>query len=144
MAGPRYHITKTNHGRIVAVPVLDQKKASVSVMLFRYRTYSGRLIIIQEKKLICYPAISGRNVHHLKKLKEFPEASSVVEDIINSIAYFGNLSESGINFSVPKWNENQEEIFNMIVRSEPMLTRSDSLDISGLKKKYKVSTDNHP
>ncbi|MBN2863787.1 MAG: hypothetical protein JXN62_11525 [Bacteroidales bacterium] len=34
-AGPRYHIKKTNQGRMHAVHVLDQKKVPVSVILFR-------------------------------------------------------------------------------------------------------------
>lgn len=67
-------------------------------------------------------------------LKRFPEGQPVVAEIEKFLIEFGHFSESGTDFSVPKWNENPEMVFSMILKSEPSENRSDSIDFTGLKK----------
>lgn len=76
-----------------------------------------------------------------EKLMKFPEASHIVDDIERFLIEFGHLSESGTDFSVPKWSENPEYVFDMIMKSQPMDSRSDYPDFAELKKtfKYKIS-----
>jgi pyruvate,water dikinase len=71
-----------------------------------------------------------------EKLKKYPEGLPVVEEIEKFLGKFGHFSESGTDFSVPKWNENPEFVFNMILKSEPLDTRSDNMDFSSLNQKY--------
>ena len=73
-----------------------------------------------------------------EKLKKYPEGLSVVGEIEKFLREFGHLSESGTDFSVPKWNENPEYVFNMILKSEPAETRSDKMDFNSLKQKFNV------
>jgi len=69
-------------------------------------------------------------------LKKYPVGLPVVEEIENFLRKFGHFSESGTDFSVPKWDENPEFVLNMILKSEPWETRSDKMDFNSLKKKY--------
>jgi phosphohistidine swiveling domain-containing protein len=55
----------------------------------------------------------------LEKLKTFKEANHIVIEIESFLKEFGHLSESGNDFSFPKWEEKPELVFNMIMRSSP-------------------------
>jgi pyruvate,water dikinase len=80
-------------------------------------------------------------------LKKFPEASKIIDDIFDFIKEFGHLSESGNDFSVPKWEEDPENLFKLIMKTESVETTSgfftfNELDrkgisrISGLRRSY--------
>ena len=53
----------------------------------------------------------------LEKLKTIKEADGIVIEIEKFLKEFGHLSESGNDFSFPKWEENTELVFNLIMNS---------------------------
>jgi pyruvate,water dikinase len=55
----------------------------------------------------------------LEKLRTVKEAESIVIEIEDFLKDFGHLSESGNDFSFPKWEEKPELVFNMINNSLP-------------------------
>lgn len=65
-------------------------------------------------------------------LTRHPEASSVIEEIKRLQLDFGHLSESGNDFSIPKWNENPEILYNLIKKSETLERRPGLLTFSEL------------
>ncbi len=50
----------------------------------------------------------------LEKLRSFREADSISSSIDRLIKDFGHLSESGNDFSYPKWEEDHEMVFHLI------------------------------
>ena len=69
----------------------------------------------------------------LSKLRSMKEAESVVEDIDNFLKDFGHLSESGNDLSFPKWEENPEQVYTMIITSSPVGTRSGSYTLNDIR-----------
>lgn len=74
----------------------------------------------------------------LQRLRSVPEAASIAAEFDRFIKDFGHLSESGNDFSFPKWEENPEQVFNMIMTSanhEPRteLYTPDDLQQKGIK-----------
>jgi pyruvate,water dikinase len=55
----------------------------------------------------------------LEKLRTVKEAASILIEIESFLKEFGHLSESGNDFSFPKWEENPELVFNLIMNSSP-------------------------
>ena len=55
----------------------------------------------------------------LEKLRTVKEAESIVIEIESFLKEFGHLSESGNDFSFPKWEEKPELVFNLIMNSSP-------------------------
>jgi len=69
----------------------------------------------------------------LNKLRSIKEAESVVADIDNFLKDFGHLSESGNDLSFPKWEENPEMVYRMIITSLPVETRSGSYTLDDIR-----------
>jgi len=55
----------------------------------------------------------------LEKLRSITGVENISTEIDAFINDFGHLSESGNDFSFPKWEENPEMVFNMIIKSSP-------------------------
>jgi pyruvate,water dikinase len=53
----------------------------------------------------------------LEKLRTVKEAESIIIEIDSLLKDFGHLSESGNDFSFPKWEEKPELVFNLIMNS---------------------------
>ncbi len=60
----------------------------------------------------------------LEKLRSIKEAESIVAEFDRFLKEFGHLSESGNDFSVAKWEENPEMVYNMIMSTTPDESRS--------------------
>ena len=61
------------------------------------------------------PPVIREECTTLKKVSEaFREADSISTSIDRLIKDFGHLSESGNDFSYPKWEEDHEMVFNLI------------------------------
>jgi len=69
----------------------------------------------------------------LSKLRSNNEAESIVADIDNFLKDFGHLSESGNDLSFPKWEENPEQVYRMIITSSPAGTRSGSYTLNDIR-----------
>jgi phosphoenolpyruvate synthase/pyruvate phosphate dikinase len=52
-----------------------------------------------------------------EKLAEYPESSPILHDFNALLSRFGHFSESGNDFSMPKWQEKPELVFQMIMHS---------------------------
>lgn len=68
----------------------------------------------------------------IEKPGTLPEVSDINREINIFRQKFGHLSESGNDFSVPKWSENPEIVYNMIMKSESVQTRTDLFTFSEL------------
>lgn len=73
------------------------------------------------------------------RLKMSAGAGTVIDELTQFLKKFGHLSESGTDFSVPKWNENPDHILNMILKSEPFHSNNELLSFSELKSAGKKS-----
>ncbi len=69
-----------------------------------------------------------------EKLRTVKEAGSIVSEIEIFLKEFGHLSESGNDFSFPKWEENPELVFNMIMNYSPSEEVLKLYTINGLEK----------
>ncbi len=72
------------------------------------------------------------------KLASIPEAETAVREFEKFISKFGHLSDSGTDFSVKKWQEDQEKLFRMIIQtpSKPanlQLISFGNLNFQGIK-----------
>jgi pyruvate,water dikinase len=77
----------------------------------------------------------------LEKLRTFKEAESIVIEIESFLKEFGHLSESGNDFSFPKWEENPELVFNFILNSSPSEHGARSFTLNDLRiKGLKISS----
>ncbi len=57
---------------------------------------------------------------------------------------FGHLSESGTDFSVPKWEENPELVYNMVMSSSPDENRSGMYTLNEMQQKgFRISRSIH-
>ena len=56
-------------------------------------------------------------------LRRIPEAEDICSKVDHFIERFGHLSESGNDFSYPKWAENPEAVFRMILATEGEIRR---------------------
>lgn len=65
-------------------------------------------------------------------LSECEEARSVMKDFNSLITSFGHLSESGNDFSVPKWQEMPEFVYQMMLHASPHESRPDHFAFKGL------------
>jgi pyruvate,water dikinase len=54
------------------------------------------------------------------RFRSFPETGTIVDAIDDFLKEFGHLSDSGNDFSFPKWEEDPEMVFNMILKSVPL------------------------
>lgn len=70
-----------------------------------------------------------------EKLKSFPETQKIVNEINNLITEFGHLSDSGNDFSSPKWEENPDQVFTMVRNSIPFKSKSGMYSINDLRQK---------
>ncbi len=55
-----------------------------------------------------------------ERIKMSAEAAAIADELTIFMIKFGHLSESGTDFSVPKWNENPDLVLHMILKSEPL------------------------
>lgn len=74
-------------------------------------------------------------------LKSYPEAIHIIRYIDMFLKDFGHFSESGNDFSIPKWQENPSQVFNMIMKSESVsgktgLCRFSELETGGKRPGY--------
>lgn len=77
----------------------------------------------------------------LEKLRSFKEAESISADIDKFLKDFGHLSESGNDFSFSKWEENPEQVFNMILKSAKPENRSGMYTLDAIKGNgYKIGS----
>jgi len=80
------------------------------------------------------------NCVSLEKLKSIKEAEDIVRDFDIFLRDFGHLSESGNDFSVPKWEENPELVYNMVMNSSPDENSSGMYTLDEMKQKgFRVS-----
>lgn len=70
-----------------------------------------------KKQIDDLPANLKVNGVSLEKLRSINEADNIVGEFDAFMKEFGHLSESGNDFSVAKWQENPELVFNMIMSS---------------------------
>ena len=70
-----------------------------------------------------------------EKLKSYPETQKIVNEINNFIKEFGHFSDSGNDFSSPKWEENPDQVFTMIRNSIPLKSKSGMYSIHDLRQK---------
>jgi len=71
----------------------------------------------------------------LEKLRSIKEADEIVNEFDKFLKDFGHLSESGNDFSVPKWEENPELVFNMVMSSSPDENRSGMYTLNEMHQK---------
>jgi len=71
----------------------------------------------------------------LEKLRSIKEADEIVKEFDKFLKDFGHLSESGNDFSVPKWEENPELVFNMIMSSSADENRSGMYTLNEMRQK---------
>ncbi len=76
------------------------------------------------------PPVIREQCTTLEKLRSFREADNISSSIDRLIKDFGHLSESGNDFSYPKWEEDHEMVFHLIRSSSEHESKSelDSLD----------------
>ena len=72
------------------------------------------------------------NFESYAKLKGKPEATHLLEEFEKFIEKFGHLSNSGTDFSVKKWQEDPEGLFNMIIETPFVAFNKQSVSFSGL------------
>ena len=53
-----------------------------------------------------------------EKLRVCPEAKEINDEFLDFLNLFGHFSESGTDFSVRKWEEGPEKVFDMIMKSD--------------------------
>ena len=82
------------------------------------------------KEIEKLPTIIREQCTTLEKLRSFREADRKSRSIDNLIKEFGHLSESGNDFSYPKWEEDHEMVFHLIKSSSDYELKSelDTLD----------------
>jgi pyruvate,water dikinase len=71
----------------------------------------------------------------LEKLRTFRETESISRSIDLLINDFGHLSESGTDFSYPKWEENPELVFKIIMSSSDYEAKSELCTLGNIREK---------
>ena len=71
----------------------------------------------------------------LEKLRTFRDTESISRSIDLLINDFGHLSESGNDFSYPKWEENPEFVFNLIMSSSEHEAKSELYTLDKIRDK---------
>jgi pyruvate,water dikinase len=71
----------------------------------------------------------------LEKLRTFSDAENISRSIDLLLNDFGHLSESGNDFSYPKWEENPEFVFNLIMSSSENESKSDLDTLDKIRQK---------
>jgi len=80
----------------------------------------------------------------LEKLKSVKEADDIVREFDGLLKEFGHLSESGNDFSFPKWEENPELVYNMVMNSSPDENRSGMYTLNEMQQKgFRISRSVH-
>lgn len=80
----------------------------------------------------------------LEKLRSIKEAAEIVKEFDGFLKEFGHLSESGNDFSVPKWEENPELVYSMVMSSSPDENKSVMYTLNAMKQKgFRVSHSIH-
>jgi pyruvate,water dikinase len=80
----------------------------------------------------------------LEKLKSVKEADDIVREFDGLLKEFGHLSESGNDFSFPKWEENPEMVYNMVMNSSPDENRSGMYTLNEMQQKgFRISRSVH-
>lgn len=69
------------------------------------------------------------------RLRSFPQTHKIVNEIHNFLQEFGHLSDSGNDFSFPKWEEDPEQVFTMIINSVPLKPKSGLYSLTALRQK---------
>jgi pyruvate,water dikinase len=71
----------------------------------------------------------------IEKLRSFSETVNICGRIDAFINEFGHLSESGNDFSYPKWEENPEFVFNLIMSSSEHGAKSELYTLDKIRQK---------
>jgi pyruvate,water dikinase len=87
-----------------------------------------------KKQIDNLPESLKEQCNSLEKLRTVKEAGSIVIEIETFLKEFGHLSESGNDFSFPKWEEKTELVFNMIMNSSPSEQGSRLYTVKDLEK----------
>lgn len=66
-------------------------------------------------------------------LASIPQASNIVADFNRLIRQFGHLSDSGNDCSVPKWEENPEQVFKLTVNYSPKISQREMFTFNSIK-----------
>ncbi|MCU0473332.1 MAG: PEP-utilizing enzyme [Bacteroidales bacterium] len=76
----------------------------------------------------------------LEELRSVKEASDIVREFDRFLKDFGHLSESGNDFSFPKWEEDPELVYKMIMSSSPYENRSGMYSLNEMQQKgFRIS-----
>jgi phosphohistidine swiveling domain-containing protein len=75
------------------------------------------------------PAPIQEQCTSIDAIKAIPEASAIRKKIDLFLKDFGHLSDSGNDFSSPKWEENPTHVLNMIMKAQPVQTKSGSFNL---------------
>jgi len=68
-------------------------------------------------------------------LRSIPEAVDINRKFDQLIEHFGHLSESGNDFSYPKWDENPEAVFRMILATEGEIRSRELYSLDSVRKR---------
>lgn len=71
------------------------------------------------RKLDLLPPDIQQQCNTLQSLSDQDGTMGIIEEFNELLKRYGHLSESGNDFSVPKWNENPEQVFTMIHATTP-------------------------
>ncbi|MFN8258388.1 MAG: PEP/pyruvate-binding domain-containing protein [Bacteroidales bacterium] len=72
-------------------------------------------------------------VKSMSDLINIPEAKNIIEEFNGLLKHFGHHSESGNDFSVPKWEENPELVFSLINQSISVESKRNMISFKELK-----------
>lgn len=85
------------------------------------------------KDLEALPSSVRENCTTLESLRSHPDAALVTRRIDQFISRFGHLSDSGTDFSYPKWEEDPEMVFRMILSSTEPPERKGFCPVEAMK-----------
>jgi phosphohistidine swiveling domain-containing protein len=71
----------------------------------------------------------------IERLRTVKEAYNIVREFDAFLKEFGHLSESGNDFSVAKWEEDPEQVYNMIMSSSPDENKSGMYTLNEMQQK---------
>lgn len=75
----------------------------------------------------------------LEILKSFPEAEDIINEFEDMLRDFGHFSDSGTDFSIPKWHENPEKVFSIILKTEYSKSNQGMMSFQDLKNIRNIS-----
>lgn len=79
------------------------------------------------------------DINSFKDLKNSKSAKEILSELENFLEEFGHFSASGNDFSYPKWNEDPESVFRMIMDLKLEKTKSGKKGLYEISKNEKIS-----